>query len=260
MVMLPLPKAKKQPITDIWGHVWFIYGIPKIGKSTLANELENNIFLNTGGGLDALECYEQRITTWQEFLDAGKQLVEGYGTQHPFKIVTIDTIDALHKLCIDEIMTKNNIAHPSDLDFGKDYDMVKSELIRPLRKIALSPMGLILISHSHEKEIQARTVKITKSVPTLQEHAWKLIDGITGIIGYYTSITTTDGLKRVLRFTPSEEYIAGDRTGTLAKIGDVTILLDGKNWERIQQMFKEGGVKDATDKNVPGVNGVVAKP
>lgn len=229
-----LPKLKTKPKPNLFEHVIFLYGAPKIGKSTLVAEIDEVLFLNSGGGLDALEVYQQPIPDWETFLDTGADILKG---DHQFKVIAIDTIDRLHKLCVNYIMKQQKIIHPADLGFGKGWDMVKDEFIRPITKLALSPYGLILISHVKDVEIQTRTAKLTKFVPTLQNYVWDLIDGLSGIILFFTSERREEGEVRVIKATPSENWIAGDRTTRL--IGkDITIKSDGKNWERIQNIFK----------------------
>jgi hypothetical protein len=240
-----IPTEKTKPKTNLMDHVIFLYGPPKIGKSTLISEIDDVLFMNTGGGLDALECYQIPIPDWETFAQAGLEFVSG---EHKFKVAAIDTIDRLHKMCVNYLMKKHNVQHPSDLEWGKGYDMVKDELMRPLTKLALSPYGLILISHVDEKEIKTRTATITRSVPTLQGYIWNMIDGLTGIIMLMTSIQDKDGYRRIIRTTPNETYIAGDRTKRLASFGDIEILKDRPNWKRIEEIFNNYQEKGAETK------------
>lgn len=229
-----LPTEKTKPKLDLWQHPILLNGPPKIGKSCLLAEIEGNLFFNTGGGLDALEIFQIPITTWTEFLLAGTEFLKG---EHEFKVCTIDTIDRLHKLAITHIIQQQNIKHPQDLDFGKGYDMIKDEMMRPLMKLALSKYGLIFVSHTKEIEIKTRIAEITKTIPTLQDHVWQLIDAITGIIMLYTTETTTEGEKRLLKVRPNESWIAGDRTGKLARHGDIELGVEGSNWKLIEKIF-----------------------
>ena len=230
-----LPTQKTKPKTNLWEHVICLYGPPKIGKSTLVSEIDGVLFLNSGGGLDALEVYQTPIPDWESFLTVGAEILGG---KHQFKVIAIDTIDRLHKSCVNYVINKQKVVHPSDLAYGKGYDMVKDEFIRPITKLALSEYGLILISHVKDVEIQTRTSKITKFIPTLQTYIWDMVDALSGIIMFMTSELKEDGEHRYLKCTPSENWIAGDRTGKL--IGkEIEILVDGKNWERINNLFKE---------------------
>lgn len=233
---MELPKEKRTPKRKLWDNTIFLFGVSKIGKSTLVSELEDNLFINTGGGLDALSVYEVAIPTWKDFLKAGALLVSG---EHNFKVITIDTVDRLHKLCVGHMMEKLEIIHPQDVGYGKAYDMIKDEFMRPLMKLALSPLGLIMISHVKDIEITTKVRKFHKSVPTLQNYVWEMVDAMSGIIWYMTSeIADEHGReKRVLKTSPSENYIAGDRSGKLDNYGDIEIIKGADNWGNIQGIF-----------------------
>lgn len=232
MGLLPTEKSKRmEKLTD---YPIFLYGISKIGKSTLASQIEGNLFINATGGLEALEVYEAKVNSWKEFLEIGAEFIKG---EHPFKVMTIDTVDRLHKLCVNHICTTKKIEHPQDLEFGKGYDMVKDEFMRPITKLALSKYGLVFISHVREIEVITKVAKYNKSVPTLQTHVWELINNVAGIVLYMTVVETESGKKRVLRTSPDERWIAGDRTSRLLDYGDIEILPDQKNWERIEKIF-----------------------
>lgn len=233
---MTLPTEKSKPKANLWEYPIFLYGRPKIGKSTLASEIEGNLFFNTGGGLDALEVFKIDITSWEGFIASKEEFLRG---EHKFRVATIDTADRLHKLCANYIMQKRNIEHPQDLEFGKGYDMIKDAYIKPLTEFALSPYGLIMISHVREVEIKTRTAEITKSIPTLQNHVWELIDGITGIILFYDIKETEDGIKRVIRTKPNPSWIAGDRTKKLLSYnsGEIEVINGEPTWPKIERIF-----------------------
>ena len=72
-------------------------------------------------------------------------------------------------MCAEHVCQKFKIEHESDLGFGKGYALINNEFYRVLNKLSLLPHGLILISHSQEKELETRTGKLTRVVPTLPE-------------------------------------------------------------------------------------------
>jgi len=241
---MPLPVEKRKPSVDLWNYTILLYGESKIGKSTLLSQIPNVLFLNTGGGLEAIECFEQPITTWEEFLQTGKDIIEG---KHEFKVIAIDTVDRLAKYCTNYMMKKLDITHPQDLGYGKGYDLIKDEFMRPFMKLSLSSYGLIIISHAVATEIQTRTAKITKFIPSMQPFMYNIIAPVCGIILYYDTAETEQGETRILRTRVSEKWIAGDRTGKLEAYGDIKMLpLPINNWDRIQQIF-EGKLKKEND-------------
>jgi len=231
---MTLPTERTKPSDILWDHSIYLYGPPMIGKSSLVNEIPGVLFFNTAGGLESLPVYETRINAWEDFLTTGAEFLTG---SHNFAVAAIDTIERLHKLCVQYIIKRENIRHPQDLEFGKGYDMVKDEFIRPLTKLALSKYGLIMIGHTRDVEITLRTRKLSKNIPTLQDYIWQLVAGLSDIIMFYTTETTDKGTRRVIKTNPSEEYIAGDRTNKLRSFGDIVMLPEGNNWARIEEAF-----------------------
>jgi hypothetical protein len=232
---MTLTQEKKKPSQRLYDYTTLIYGETKIGKSTLLSQIPNILFLNTGGGLEAIECYEEKVDSWERFLSVGLEIVMG---DHKYEAIAIDTVDRLHKLCSEYMMTKLGILYPSDLEFGKGWDMVKTEFMRPIMKLVLSKYGVFFISHSKEIELKTRTAKIDKVIPSMSDSLYNVISPVCGIILYYDTVETPQGDQRLLRTTASERWIAGDRTGKLQEYGD--IIMDAppaNNWNKIQQIF-----------------------
>jgi hypothetical protein len=214
---LTLPTSKVPPKKELADYTILLYGEPKIGKSTFASQFDKPLFLATEAGLNSLEAYQMPITSWEDFLEAGKLISDG---KHDFKTIVIDTVDNLAKYCSDYILKKNNVLHESDLDFGKAYTMESNEFLRVITKLGLLPYGLFLISHAESKDIKTRTTTITKALPTLTKTFRKVVLGMADIILYAHTIqrTNKEGVAeeiRVLRTKAAETWEAGDRTGKL---------------------------------------------
>jgi hypothetical protein len=191
-----------------------------VHNSSFCAHAESALFLATEAGLNNLEVYQAPIGSWEDLLAACKEIAEG---KHQFKTIIIDTVDNAYRMCAEHICQKNKIEHESDLGFGKGYALVNNEFFRVLNKLALLPYGLFLISHAQEKEIETRTGKLTRIVPTLPEKARKIVLGMVDMI-LFGDLETTKGEdgkpvhRRVLRTKPHVNYEAGDRTGQLPEV------------------------------------------
>jgi hypothetical protein len=215
-----LPKEKTKPQLSLSNLTVLLYGPSKIGKSTWCSQAENAIFLATEPGLNSLEVFQVPITNWEELLKACAELSEG---KHEFKVIILDTIDNVYRMCVDYVCQKNKIEHESDLPYGKAYALITNEFQRVLNKLAFLPYGLILISHSVEKEIETRTGKHTRIVPTLPDKIRKMVVGLVDLILYCDLEISKDDngkqtYRRVIRTKPNLNYDAGDRTGRLPEI------------------------------------------
>ena len=215
-----LPAKKTKPNNAISDLSVLIYGPSKIGKSTWCSHAENAIFLATEPGLNHLEVYQVPVTTWAEFAHVCDEIARG---EHSFSTVIIDTVDNLYKACEHYVCKKNSIKHPSDLGFGKGYQFIRDEFSRALLKLALLPYGLILVSHSMEREKETKRGKHTRTVPTVPESVRKFLVGMVDLI-LYCDIEHTDDPQgggrssRVIKTKPHPDYDAGDRTGLLPEV------------------------------------------
>ena len=218
-----LPTTKTQPKPNLADLTVLAYGQTKIGKSTLCSHAEGALFLATEPGLNALDVYQVPIQSWEQLRNACKEIGEG---NHPFKTVVLDTIDNAYKFCTEFILAKFKVDHESDLGYGKGYALVNNEFQRVLTKLAFLPYGLFLISHAKEIEVDSRTGKYMRVVPTLPDKARKIVLGMADMVLYCDLEETTGDngekiTRRVMRTKPSLYYEAGDRTGRLPETLDL---------------------------------------
>jgi hypothetical protein len=212
-----LPTTKTQPKPDLADLTVLVYGQTKIGKSTLCSQADSALFLATEPGLNALDVYQVPIQSWEDLRKACAEIVEG---NHPFKTVILDTIDNAYKFCTEYILAKFKVEHESDLGYGKGYALVNNEFQRVLTKLAFLPYGLFLISHAKEMEVDSRTGKYMRVVPTLPDKARKIVLGMADMV-LFCDLEAVSGekgeqsMRRVIRTKPSLYYEAGDRTGRL---------------------------------------------
>ena len=220
---MPLPTQKTPPRSAMADLTVLTYGPTKIGKSSWCSHAEGALFLSTEPGLNSLEVFQVPITSWEELLATCAEIAEG---SHPYKTVIIDTLDNAFRMCADYVCRKFKIEHESDLGYGKGYTLINNEFGRVLNKLAFMPYGLYLVSHSQEIEIETRTGKYTKIVPTLPDKARKIVLGLVDMI-LYCDIETVTGpdnkmvAHRIMRTKPSLYYEAGDRTGKLPDVIDL---------------------------------------
>ncbi len=221
--MALLPSTKTAPKPNLADLTVLAYGQTKIGKSTFCSNSESAVFLATEPGLNALDVFQVPIQSWDDLLTACAEITEG---KHPFKTVIIDTVDNAYKFCADYILKKFKIEHESDLGYGKGYALINNEFQRVLTKLAFLPCGLFLVSHAKEIEVETRTGKYTRIVPTLPDKARKIVLGMVDMV-LYCDLEVTVGesgeqrMRRVIRTKPSLYYEAGDRTGRLPETLDL---------------------------------------
>jgi len=73
-----------------------------------------------------------------------------------------------------------------------------------LTKLAFRPYGLFLVSHSKEIEVETRTGKYTRIVPTLPDKARKIVLGMVDMVLYCDLEDAEDkATRRVIRTKPA---------------------------------------------------------
>lgn len=213
-----LPREKTPPVRDPALARVLLYGASKIGKSTWASKAPGAVFLACESGLNQLEVARCDLATWEDLLQACRELAAG---GHGYTTIVIDTVDEMWRLAERSILFKYKVDHPSDLSWGKGYALVAGEFHRVLLKLATLPYGLILISHAIDREVESRTGTHTKTYPTIPERPRELILALVDVILFAETVERVDPqtgartVSRVVRSKPSLEYEAGDRTGRI---------------------------------------------
>lgn len=207
---MTLPTEKTTPTLDPATAKVLLAGAPKVGKTTLASQIdpEHTLILATEPGYGAIEAYVQPVGSWEAFREVGAELASG---KHHFTTVVIDTVDELYKMCTDTVLRSLGITHPSDLDYGKGWAAVTDEFRLRIAKLCALGLGVWFISHAEDKEIEQRVGTITKSVPSLGGKAGKWLTGFVDFILFATVEQGAEGDERLLRTAATENFEAGGR-------------------------------------------------
>ena len=125
-----------------------IYGGHGIGKSTLASQFPNPIFISTEDGLDSLDVVSfPRAANINDVVESVKTLIK---EDHDYKTVVIDSVDWLIEPLITQNVEANHDA--KDLAYGKGQMLVAEEfreILQGLDVLRLKRgMNIVLIAHS----------------------------------------------------------------------------------------------------------------
>ncbi len=211
-----LPTEKSKPVTKVEEEIILIYGAPKVGKSTFCSQFDAPLFLDSESGLRNLETYNIPIGCWQDAIDAYAALSEAKKKgELPFKTLIFDTINNFYLYCMDHVCKKNGISHPSDLDYGKGWSMVKIPFTNLMNAFKSLGLGIVYVAHSKELNIKTRRGEYTRYDAAIAGQAYELIVGSCDFVLYATIESDENGERRILKTKPCEYWNAGDKTGKL---------------------------------------------
>jgi adenylate kinase family enzyme len=209
-----------------------IYGPEGVGKSTLAGQAPEPVFLDTEGGTHHLDIARlDAVTTWEEIIAAVTQLAKA---NHPFKTLVLDTADWLEKRLAEHLCRKSNKESIEDFGYGKGWVILTEEFARFLTSLdALTDRGMhvVFLAHSTVKKFEAPDqagsydrfeLKLSKqNAPLLKEWADLVLFG-----NFVTKVAEKDngkmrgigGKERVLFANHSAAYDAKNRHGLPDKL------------------------------------------
>ena len=133
-----------------------IYGPEGVGKSTLASQFPNPVFLDTEGGTSHLNITRfPDVTTWEDITGAVGHLAT---TPHEFKTLVLDTSDWAEKRLAEHICRKANKDSIEDFGYGKGYVILAEEFAKFLASLdALIRRGMhiVFLAHSTVRKFES---------------------------------------------------------------------------------------------------------
>lgn len=201
-----------------------IYGAEGVGKSSLASNMPNPLFIDTEGGTSRLNVRRIKCSeSWETLLSIVKEVIADPSV---CKTLVIDTADWAESLCTDYICVKYRKANIEDFGFGKGYTYLSEEygeflkLLSKLVEIGINP---VVIAHGKPRKYELPEeqgqfdrweMKLSKQVaPLLKEWCDMLL-----FCNYKTFVVTTEnnkhkaqGGKRVMYTTHNPCWDAKNR-------------------------------------------------
>ena len=131
------------------------YGVESVGKTTLAAQAENPIFLDVENGTSHLDVPRLSVKTWGGLVDAVRELATPQYSQ--FKTVVLDSIDWAERLCIEDLKAEKKIKSLEEIPYGKGFTMASERMARFLNELdRLIDVGthVVLIGHAQVKRVE----------------------------------------------------------------------------------------------------------
>lgn len=190
-----------------------IYGAEGIGKTSLANELPDPLFIDTENGSSRINCRRIKTSNWENITAIVKSVIDNPTI---CKTLIIDTLDKAESFCIDYLCQKFRKANIEDWGYGRGYTILQDEvnrLFELLNKVIAVGIHVVVIAHGKPRKFELPEeagafdrweLKLTRQVgPLFKEWCDILL-----FCNYKTYVVTTDnntkkaqGGKRVMYTT-----------------------------------------------------------
>lgn len=209
-----------------------LYGPEGVGKTTLASQLPNPVFLDTEGGTHHLDVVRfDGIHSWDSITGAVAALAAG---GHEFKTLVLDTVDWAEKRLAEHLCAKANKDSIEDFGYGKGYVLLAEEFAKFLASLdALLARGMhvVFLAHSTVRKFESPDqagsydryeLKLSKQVaPLVREWADAIL-----FVNFITRLAEKDngkmrgvgGKERALFTTHTAAYDAKNRHGLPEKL------------------------------------------
>lgn len=132
-----------------------IFGVEGIGKSSLAAQFPNSIFIDTEGSTKHMDVSRTPTpSSWMMLLEQVK-----YFKQNPSVCDTliIDTADWAEQLCISHVCSNNNKSGIEDFGYGKGYVYLEEEfgrLLNALNDLIELGINAVLTAHAQMRKFE----------------------------------------------------------------------------------------------------------
>lgn len=219
-----LPKNERTQLTAAPKKKIYLYGAPFSGKTYLANQFPDVLFLSTDGNYTQLPGgipphidiknevkMEGRLKkiklAWAVFKEVIDELEK---KENDFKSLVLDLTEDVYEACRIYKYGEMGIQHESDAGYGKGWDMIKTEYLSTMKRfMGLDYENIILISHEDtSKDLTKRSGdKITTIRPNINE---KVASKLAGMVDIVIRVVVIDG-KRKLMFKNDEVVFGGGR-------------------------------------------------
>lgn len=246
MSILPKEKVKKK--TDNPKNL-IMFGLPKVGKTTLLSMLPKCLILDFEEGTDYVESYSVKIKNYKDLYLAAKEL---RGSPGQFEFVAFDTTTALEDMAIpyanklyrDTPMGRN--FDPSEnilnLPNGAGYQYLRTAVQKMIGWFDNTVPNIILIGHVKEKSLNENGTELNIKDLDLTGKIGRILSAASDAICYVYRDTETGNV--LANFGDGSSVLCGAR---IEELSGKVILLSEKledgtiksYWENIYPSLKQ---------------------
>ena len=241
-----------------------IYGPEGIGKSTLASQCPDPLFIDTEGSTKQMDVARLPVPeTWKDILDEVKYV---YQNPESCKTLVIDTADWAEMLCVKELLG-SSMESIEDFGYGKGYVKLAEQfktLLDELDKVIRSGSHVVITAHAMMRKFEQSEDFRNE----LERSRGKFIveDQVVNVDnqGVQKGKNKVMGGERVMYTSHHNCWDAKNRFGleeclpmkfeSIASVVGETQKAEPK-WKQLEAKMKEDGVEEFDLQNLVGIKG-----
>ena len=242
-----IPKEKIKRKTDNPKNL-IMFGLPKVGKTTLLSMLPKCLIVDFEDGTDYVESYAVKISNYKQLFALAKELKE---TPGQFEFIAFDTTTALedialpyaNKLYRDTVMGKNFDEGENVLKLpkGAGYQYLREAMQKMIGWFEKTVPNIILVGHVKDKSLNENGTELNVKDLDLTGKIGRILSAASDAICYIYRDTETGNV--MANFGDGSSVLCGSR---ISQLSGKTILLSEKleddtiktYWENIYPSLK----------------------
>lgn len=238
--MFELPTAKIPAATQDPKYL-ILFGLPKVGKTTILSTLDNNLILDFEQGTTYVDALKVQINSLKELKECIKAIKEA---GKPYKYITIDTITAVEEMAKPLALqmwqnsplytTKYEVKDITQVPQGAGYSFWRQAIEAIIDLIASATDNIILCGHVKDAALSENVAGSIKQLD-LTGKVSRILSARSDAIGF---VHRDEDSNLCINFGQSGEILTGARPKHLAN-KDIIVAEhqeDGtfvSHWERI---------------------------
>lgn len=238
--MFELPTAKIPAATQDPKYL-ILFGLPKVGKTTILSTLDNNLILDFEQGTTYVDALKVQINSLKELKECIKAIKDA---GKPYKYITIDTITAVEEMAKPLALqmwqnsplytTKYEVKDITQVPQGAGYSFWRQAIEAIIDLIASATDNIILCGHVKDAALAENVTGSIKQLD-LTGKVSRILSARSDAIGF---VHRDEDSNLCINFGQSGEVLTGARPKHLAN-KDVIVAErqeDGtfvSHWERI---------------------------
>lgn len=199
---LDLTKIEEHKVkAGVQGKMFFMYGGPKTGKTSVACQFSKPLLLAFEAGYNLIDGIKAvNVSSWLDMKNYAKQLKK-QEVRDMYDTIIIDTVGLMWGLAEKFIKTQKDIEDLTDLGFGKGYRAVRDEFQDIINSLGQMGYTLVFIAHSEKKDyVDSMGVSHSGITPALDKRPKEIISGLVDVFMFICQEADGNGGNKPIAF------------------------------------------------------------